>query len=91
MSKINRMQMVKAMEFIARNINDEEVFEEWLTHGVADGDIQYADLRITASDDDLEYYIKDRNFAYLMQVFLHVMKRACKSGGLYCDGVVSEF
>ena len=39
MNAIERVKMVKAMEFLARNINDEGVFEEWLIEGVADGDI----------------------------------------------------
>lgn len=36
--------MVKAMEYIARQINDEEVLMPWLQLGVADGDIYYGDL-----------------------------------------------
>ena len=92
MKTLERIQMVKAMEFIARNVNDEEVFEEWLMNGVADGDIEYGDLTVTAGDAEcFEYYLNDKNFAYLMQTFLHVMKRAYKSGGLYCDEVVSKW
>ena len=89
----DRVKMVKAMEFIARHINDENVFEGWLMEGVADGDIYYGDLDATPSDvaDSAEDYIEDRDFADLMALFLKCMKRARESGGLYCDGVVSTY
>lgn len=86
-----RIQMVKAMEFLARQVNDEEVFEGWLLNGVADGDIEYGDLRIGFQDaEELSYYIEDEEFAELMALFLRIMRRAEKSGGLYCDDVVSK-
>ncbi len=81
-----RCDIVRAMERIARAVNDEEVFEEWLISGVADGDIEEG-----TTDEELDYYVKDDAvFAELMDVFLHVMKRAYKSGGLYVDRVVSR-
>lgn len=80
-----RTEVVRAMETLARSVNDEEVFEEWLMCGVADGDID-----ATTEDEELEYYIEDDNFAELMGTFLRVMARAKKSGGLYVDGVVSK-
>lgn len=86
-----RIAMVKAMEYIARQINDEEVFEIWLISGVADGDIEYGDMTVKAGDEEeLGTYIEDENFGDLMQTFLRVMKSAHKSGGLYCDDVVSR-
>lgn len=91
MNKIERIQMVKAMEFLARNINDEDVFEKWLICGVADGDIDYGELVTTPDDEDiLDYYLGDEAFADLMDTFLNIMAKAAKSGGLYCDGVVSK-
>lgn len=84
-----RTKMVKAMEFIARQINDEVVFEGWLMNGVADGDIEYGDLTV-GEDEDLSYYLDDDNFAYLMTCFLRRMAAARKSGGLYCDKVLSK-
>ena len=76
---------------MARQINDEEVFEEWLIDGVADGDIDAGELDIKSGDEDLlDYYIQDDHFAELMDTFAHVIARARKSGGLYCDGVVSK-
>ena len=91
MDRIERAKLVKAMEFIARQVNDEEVFDGWLMNGVADGDIEYGDLEVTNEDaENLEYYIRDKDFADIMAVFLRVMARAQKSGGLYCDGIVSK-
>ena len=92
MDRLERVKMVKAMEFIARQINDEEVFWGWLMEGVADEDIYYGDLDATPSDvaDSAEDYIEDRDFADLMDTFLWCMQRAYKSGGLYCDGIVSR-
>ena len=87
-----RIKMIKAMEFIARQINNEEIFEAWLEEGVADGDIEYGDLSGEFDTDELdylEYYLRDDNFAELMGLFTRMMKHADRSGGLYCDGIVS--
>lgn len=86
MNIIERKRVVRAMELIARQVNDEDVFESWLMCGVADGDIDY-DGDLTQVD---EYYCEDEHFADLMETFLDVMKAAKKSGGLYCDDVVSK-
>lgn len=91
MNKIERVQMVKAMDFLARQINDEDVFEKWLTCGVADGDIANGDLKVYPEDEEiLDCYLGDEAFADLMDTFLHVIARAAKDGGLYCDGIVSR-
>jgi len=84
----DRIKMVKAMEFIMRQINNEDLFMPWLSVGVADGDIEYGDL----SDDtgETEYYTEDENFKELMGLFLRCMARAKSDGGLYCDGIASE-
>lgn len=91
MDNNERIKLVKAMEFIARQVNDEEVFEGWLIYGVADGDIEYGSLEVTEDDKEiLDCYIGDEDFAELMALFLRVMSRARKSGGLYCDNIVSK-
>ena len=91
MNTAERIKLVKAMEYIARNINDEEIFESWLMCGVADGDLEYGDLDVNPEDPDaMEYYIRDGEFADIMALFLRMMARANKSGGLYCDSVVSS-
>lgn len=87
MNEIRRKKMVVAMEFIARQINDEEVFEGWLMNGVADGDISDGSLDIEEVD---EYYIQDDNFRELMGCFLRRMYGAYRSGGLYCDKIVTK-
>lgn len=84
--EIERCKMVVAMEYIARQINDEDVFEGWLMNGVADGDIKYGNLDTTVVDD---YYIEDDNFKDLMSCFLRRMVGAWNSGGLYCGDIVS--
>lgn len=85
MNKAERIKVIKAMELLARQINDEEVFERWLTYGVADGDISK-----NTTNKDLEWYLNDYTFEELMTTFLQCMSNAKKSGGLYCDGVLSN-
>jgi hypothetical protein len=98
MSKNEREKMVLAMEYIVRQLGDEDLFMSWLYTGVADGDIPYG-CGINppqAVDDygydlvDLEYYIEDKHFSELMGLFLRMMARARKSGGLYCDGILDD-
>ena len=91
MKRAERIKMVKAMEYIARQVNNEDVFETWLTIGVADADIKYGDLDGGDDDGNLDiYYDDDEEFADLMDTFLFMMREAYKDGGLYCDGVVSK-
>lgn len=79
MKNINeRIELVKAMELIARSINDENIFMEWLIEGIADG------------DTDFEWYTDDERYADLMKTFLVLMTEANKSGGLYSNGIVSR-
>ena len=75
------------MEFIARCINDEDIFESWLMCGVPDGDIPLGCMDTSYVDD---YFLTDNNLSELMGLFLRCMKRAEKSGGLYIDKVVSK-
>lgn len=84
MNKQERYEMIRAMETIARCVNDEYVFELWLLYGVADGDIDE-----DTTPDDLESYMEDDEFSDLMTTFLTVMKHAYKDG-LYCDGIASK-
>lgn len=83
--KLNeRAEVVRAMDLLCRCIDDEDVFMPWLSVGVADGDITSE-----TTDEDLEYYCEDDNFAELMWIFLRRMKYAAKDG-LYVDGVASK-
>ena len=79
-------KLVRAMETIARCVNDEDVFYRWLLCGVADGDIDN-----DTTDEDLEYYCEDKTFADLMERFLDLMTVAKRSGGLYEDRIVSKY
>lgn len=66
MNTNERIKMLKAMEFIARNVNNESFLNGWLALGVADGDIEYGDLSVGPDDaDELEYYMEDEPFADL--------------------------
>jgi hypothetical protein len=85
MNKKERITMIRAMEFIARTINDENIFERWLMLGVADGDIDES-----TTDEELEYYCDDEIFQDLMSQFTRCMMLAHKTGGLYCDNVCTR-
>lgn len=83
MSQSERATLVRAMETVARAVNDEELFVHiWLQLGVADGDIDE-----NTTDEELDYYTTDESFRDLMDTFMYLMSKARKSGGLYCDGV----
>lgn len=87
--ELERLKMVKAMEFIMRQLNDEIIFGGWLAYGVADGDIEYGDLSVTNSDIvALGYYINKDELANLMDEFVHNIRLASRNGGLFCAGVV---
>ena len=83
--KNERKQMVLAMEKIVRSVDNEEIIQGWLMCGVPDGDIQRYE-----EDEVDEYFTEDKNFAELMGLFLRIMKRAEKDGGLYSDRVSSK-
>ena len=88
-----RMMAVKAMEFMARQVNDGEVFDIWLMGGVADEEIEYGDFTIHSgveTDPAYEYASDPGTFSYLMGCFLRTMSAAHKNGGLYCGGIVSD-
>ena len=85
----NRKKMLVAMEYIARQTNDEGVFNKWLMCGVPDGDIQFGNFDISQIDDE-DSMLEDKNFSELMKCFLNVMTAANENGGLYCGGVKSS-
>ena len=82
-----RAEMVRAMETVCRNLNDEDILMSWLMCGVADGDIT---SNTTDEEIQEEYCTDGENFADLMDCFLRCMKRAYESGGLYCGDIVSN-
>lgn len=94
MNKMERIKMVQAMEFIMRNLNDENHIFSWLAMGVADGDIEYGSFSTNEEDMEMiEWYTKDDNFADLMDSFAYIMHEATKDGikhTFYCDGIASD-
>lgn len=98
MNLSKRANFVRAMEMIVRSLNDEGMINGWLMCGVADGDINGKE-----TDEELEYYCDDENFADLMACFCRTMRRALNdhefdeedlSKGneiLYFDDVVSKY
>lgn len=84
-NQIDRAKAILAMEFLARQINNEDVFMNWLLGGVADEDIPYGSLDINDVD---EWYIEPDNFADLVLCFMRQMKKAYEHGGLYCGKVL---
>jgi hypothetical protein len=80
-----RKEMVLAMELLVRSVNNEELIMPWLSCGVPDGDIERFE-----EDEVDEYFTQDKEFAELMGLFLKIMVRAYKDGGLYADGVTSK-
>ena len=76
--KHDRKLMVLAMEYIARHINDENIFWDiWATEGVADSDIPYGSFD---TDNVDEYYIEDEPYKELINTFIYCMTLAKKDG-----------
>lgn len=83
---MERAEVVRAMETMARCINHEGIFDSWLMVGVADGSIKEG----TTLQDIIDWgYCEDDTFRDLMTLFLKLMYRAGKNGGIYTDGIVS--
>ena len=83
-----RKKLVVAMEYIARQTNNEQLFYDyWLSLGIPDDEIKYG---LFNTDNIDNWYIQDAVFSELMGLFLTLMYKAKKSGGLYCDNIVSE-
>ena len=89
MKHAERAKAILCMEYLARQVCDEEVFEQWLVYGVPDGDIEYGCLDVSVIDSD-DYFMNEQAFAELMKVFLDLMTDAKKYGGLYCDRIESN-
>lgn len=89
MNKIDeRRKAIICMEYLARQINDEDILMSWLMCAVPDGDIEYGNLDLDAVYSE-DYMVSDEGFKDIMTCFLRCMVRAYKSGGLWCGDVVS--
>lgn len=74
-----RIEIVKALDTIARCINDEHIINQWLMNGVPDGLIE-------EGDESIEGYTDDETLKDFMDCFMRCMVRASKRGGLcYMD------
>ena len=73
-----RAEFIRAMETIARHINDEDVFAGWLMCGVPDGFI-----KPDTTDEEIANYFDMEDIQDISDCFLRCMSRAQKSGGLY--------
>lgn len=77
-----RIKMIRAMDMIARSVNNENAFMYWLENGVPDGDITE-----DTTDEELKYLCDDDIMKYIMHSFVKLMGYANKDG-LYFDGIV---
>lgn len=84
---LQRAEVVKAMDLLARCINDESQFMGWLCVGVADGDI---DDNTTPQEIVDMGYTDDGTFKDLMSAFIRYIHYAYEDGGIYCNGIVSK-
>jgi len=82
MTKIERerAEFVKAMECIVRHVNNEEYLMTWLELGVPDGDI---DSNTSLEDIVVNGYTSKKTVEEWADLFLRIMSRARKDGGLY--------
>lgn len=82
------VQAIRAMDFLARCVNNEEDLTGWLMCGVPDGDITES----TTDEEILEMYDADDMVSFI-GCFLRTMRRAAKDNeehGLYIAGIVAD-
>lgn len=87
MDRKKRCEILRAMDLIARTLNNDPLYTEWMIEAVID-----EDMTDQTTDKDLEGYVKnDDEFAGILYTFLHVMSEAFQQDGLTVDGVASAF
>lgn len=77
----DRVKAVRAMDFLARSLNNVDHLERWLMYGVADGDQTLTDKEIA------DTYCDDATFTALSDEFTYLMRIARNNGGLFIDGL----
>ena len=88
-SKINiedRRKMILCMEFIMRNLNDEELFYRWILAGIPDDEFKFGEFNPEVVDD---YYIDPENFKDFVRIFLDILKSTEEGNAIYCGAVLS--
>lgn len=89
MLNLERYKLLKAMDIIARYVNNESFIEEWLANGVPDGDINIDNISVSKEElENLSYYSFNNHFKDAIDSFMEVIINAYEDGGLYCDSVV---
>ena len=63
----SRAEMLKAMDIIVCNLNDEEIIFHWLQYGIPDG---------TYTNDEYEEYIDDDCYDDIVDEFNYCMRQA---------------
>lgn len=81
LTREEKASLVLAMEYMVRNINDEEIIDGWLRCGVPDGDIAYGETDVNMVD---ESYTDNDTFKEFVECFTRRLKFATERGGL-CD------
>lgn len=82
------VQAIRAMDLLARSVNNEDDYIGWSMCGIPDGDI----TEDTTDEEILEMYDAD-DMASFIGCFLRTMKKAAKDNGehgLYIAGVCAD-
>ena len=87
MDKQERITAVRAMDTIAKMLNDEREYARWAMMGIPDGEIDE-----NTKDEEIEWLCDDDIFPDLLFNFCRVfgMKKEKATGFLYCDGVIGK-
>jgi hypothetical protein len=81
-----RIAVIKAMDLIIHNLNDERDIFWWLENGVPDGEINE-----DTPEEDLQWLVEeDDMFADIMSTFTKIMRRQPVNGAMWVDNVLSK-
>lgn len=81
-----RVSIIRAMDTIVRNLNDERDILWWLDSGVPDGEIN-----AKTTDEELYWLVDDdESFADIMSTFVKIMRRQPINGAMWVDNVLSK-
>ena len=81
-----RVSVIRAMDTVVHNLNDEEYVAWWLEDGVPDGEINEE-----TADEELYWLVDDdESFADIMSTFIKIMKRQSVNGAMWVDNVLSK-
>lgn len=73
---LERVKVLKALDTIAKTLNDEYYLENWFSYGVPDGEIDD-----TTQDNYLLDYVKnDKDWQNLLDLFVKLIRLASADG-----------